>query len=71
MLLVYLMRLGGRAASREMLARDVWQIQSRATVMDNVIDVSMSRLRRKLAEIPDAPPLLTVRGVGYRLCGEV
>lgn len=69
-LLAYLMRLRGQAASREMLARDVWQIQSRATVMDNVIDVSMSRLRRKLAEIPEAPPLLTVRGVGYRLGGE-
>ena len=66
-LLVYLMRLHGRPASREMLARHVWQIQSRATAMDNVIDVSLSRLRRKLAEIPGCPPLLTVRGVGYRL----
>ena len=66
-LLVYLMGLRGRPASREMLARDVWQIRSRATAMDNVIDVSLSRLRRKLAETKDCPPLLTVRGVGYRL----
>ena len=66
-LLVYLMRIRGRTATREMLARHVWQIQSRATAMDNVIDVSLSRLRRKLAERPGCPPLLTVRGVGYRL----
>ena len=67
LLLVYLMRLQGRPASREMLAQEVWRIQSRATSMDNVIDVSMSRLRRKLADHPSGPPLLTVRGVGYRL----
>ena len=69
-LLVYLMRLNGRPASREMLSRHVWQIQSRATAMDNVIDVSLSRLRRKLADTPGCPQLLTVRGIGYRL-GEV
>ncbi len=67
MLLVYLMQRRGQPASREMLAREVWQVQSRATSLDNVIDVSMSRLRRKLAEARVATRLETVRGVGYRL----
>jgi len=37
--------------------------------MSNVIDVFMSRLRRKLTKNGDAPVIRTVRGVGYALGG--
>lgn len=67
LLLVYLIRRQGQPASRDMLAREVWQIRARATPLDNVIDVTVSRLRRKLADLPGAPPLCTVRGLGYQL----
>jgi two-component system copper resistance phosphate regulon response regulator CusR len=65
--LAYLLRHAGQLVSREMLARDVWQEPSRATPLDNVIDVHMARLRRKL-DADTAPRLLhTVRGVGFVL----
>src|SRR5213594_3294628 len=41
-LLEYLLRHQGRVVSREMLARDVWQVAARATPLDNVIDVSIT-----------------------------
>ncbi len=66
-LLAYLARFENRAVPRDLLARDIWQVRSRITSLDNVIDVSMGRLRRKL-EAPGRPPLLhTVRGLGFRL----
>jgi DNA-binding response OmpR family regulator len=50
-----------------MLARDVWQETQRATPLDNVIDVHIARLRKKIDE-PFASKLLqTVRGVGFIL----
>jgi DNA-binding response OmpR family regulator len=66
-LLEYLMRHGGEVVSREMLARGVWKERSRSEHLDNVIDVYVARLRRKL-EREDSPRLLhTVRGVGLVL----
>jgi DNA-binding response OmpR family regulator len=64
-LLEYLVRHQGHLVSREMLARDVWKEPRRATPLDNVIDVQMARLRRKLD--PEGVPRLiqTVRGVGF------
>ena len=63
----YLLRHRGQAVSREMLARDVWHVTARATPLDNVIDVTIARLRRKVDE-PYATKLLhTVRGVGFIL----
>lgn len=67
LLLTYLIRRQGQPASRDMLAREVWHIRARATPLDNVIDVTMSRLRRKLADQPGGPTLRTVRGLGYQL----
>lgn len=64
-LLEYLLRHKGKVVSREMLARDVWEQTERATPIDNVIDVQMTRLRRKVDEPYDAPLLHTVRGVGF------
>ena len=66
-LLEYLARHHGRIVSRDMLARDVWRETSRATPLDNVIDVHVARLRRKMDD-PFAVKLLhTVRGVGFTL----
>jgi DNA-binding response OmpR family regulator len=64
-LLEYLLRHAGQVVSREMLARDVWKEPGRHTPIDNVIDVHIARLRRKLDD-PFARRLLhTVRGVGF------
>ncbi len=66
-LLEYLLRHQGHLVSREMLAREVWKEPRRATPLDNVIDVQMTRLRKKVDS--DASPRLihTVRGVGFVL----
>jgi two-component system copper resistance phosphate regulon response regulator CusR len=66
-LLEYLARHHGRIVSRDMLARDVWREGGRATPLDNVIDVHIARLRKKVDD-PFATKLLhTVRGVGFTL----
>lgn len=64
-LLQYLLRHQGQVVSREMLARDVWLETSRATPLDNVIDVHISRLRRKVDDPYDEKLVQTVRGVGF------
>jgi DNA-binding response OmpR family regulator len=66
-LLEYLLRNQGSVVSREMLARDVWKETARATPIDNVIDVHIARLRRKLDDGFDRKLLHTVRGVGFIL----
>jgi DNA-binding response OmpR family regulator len=66
-LLEYLLRHQGHLVSREMLAREVWKEPRRATPIDNVIDVQMTRLRRKV-DVDGGPRLIhTVRGVGFVL----
>lgn len=69
-LLECLLRNQGRVVSREMLAREVWKETSRHTPIDNVIDVHMFRLRRKLDESFSAKLLHTVRGAGFVLKAE-
>jgi DNA-binding response OmpR family regulator len=66
-LLEYLMRHQGQVVSREMIAQDVWQESERHTPLDNVIDVHMVRIRRKVDEDFEAKLLHTVRGVGFVL----
>ena len=67
-ILEYLLRHQGHVVSRDMLARDVWKEPDRATPLDNVIDVHMARLRRKVDGMEPARVLLhTVRGVGFVL----
>jgi two-component system copper resistance phosphate regulon response regulator CusR len=66
-LLEYLLRNQGRVVSRDMLVRDIWKEPARQTPLDNVIDVHVARLRRKLDD-PFEPKLIqTVRGVGFVL----
>ena len=66
-MLEYLLRHQKCVVSREMLARDVWQVTARATPLDNVIDVTIARVRRKVDD-PFAKKLIhTIRGVGFVL----
>lgn len=63
-LLTYLLQHAGQPVSREMLARDVWRDPQ--TLVTNVIDVFVKRLRRKLDRPDqDASYIQTVRGSGY------
>jgi DNA-binding response OmpR family regulator len=64
-LLEYLLRHREQVVSREMLARDVWREPSRATPLDSVIEVHISRLRHKIDERFDRKLIHTIRGVGY------
>jgi DNA-binding response OmpR family regulator len=64
-LLEYLLRHKDQLVSRDMLARDVWKETSRATPIDNVIDVHVARLRKKVDEPFEAKLIQTVRGVGF------
>jgi DNA-binding response OmpR family regulator len=66
-LLEYLLRHAGQVVSREMLARDVWKEPSRGTPLDNVIDVNVARLRKKLDQGFEPKLLHTVRGVGFTI----
>ena len=65
--LEYLLRHQGKVVTREMLERDVWKQTSRFTSLDNVIDVQMARLRRKVDENATDKLIHTLRGLGYRL----
>ena len=66
-LLEYLLRHQGHLVSREMLAREVWKEPRRATPLDNVIDVQMTRLRKKVDAEGGTRLIHTVRGVGFVL----
>ena len=63
-LLEFLMRHAGQSVTRTMLLEKVWEYHF--DPQTNVIDVHISRLRRKLEADPKNPRrILTVRGVGY------
>jgi len=66
-LLEYLLRHKEQVVSREMLARHVWKESARATPLDNVMDVHINRLRRKVDEPFDRKLIHTVRGLGFVL----
>ena len=68
--LEYLIRHQGQVVSREMLARDVWKEVVRHSPLDNVIDVHMVRIRRKVDEGFSTKLVHTVRGVGFVLKAE-
>lgn len=64
-LLAYLMAHAGRVVTRDMLGQHVWNALSRGTPLDNVIDVHIGRLRRKV-DLEGTPRLIrTVRGLGF------
>ncbi len=64
-LLEVLMRNAGQVVTRTMLLESVWDYHF--DPQTNVIDVHISRLRRKLDSDSDRPFLETVRGAGYVL----
>ena len=66
-LLLYLTRYAGQVVSRDTLAREVWRESARSTTLDNVIDVHISRLRRKIDVDQPVTLIHTVRGVGFLL----
>ncbi len=66
-LLEYLMRHHRHVVSREMLARDVWKEAARGAVLDNLIDVHIARLRKKVDQGHGVKLIHTVRGVGFVL----
>ena len=66
-LLEFLMRYPSQVVSRETLARDVWKETARTTPLDNVIDVHIARLRRKVDLEHGVKLIHTVRGVGFML----
>ena len=66
-LLEYLLRQQGHLVSREMLAREIWKEERRGTPIDNVIDVQIARLRKKVDGDTDQRLIHTVRGVGFVL----
>jgi two-component system, OmpR family, copper resistance phosphate regulon response regulator CusR len=64
-ILVLLLRNANRVVSRETLADDVWPGMNRATPLDNVIDVHLANLRRKLEDGQTGRLIQTIRGVGF------
>ena len=66
-LLQHLLRHERQIVSRDTLARDVWQESSRSTTLDNVINVHIARLRRKIDLDQPVKLIHTVRGVGFIL----
>jgi two-component system OmpR family response regulator len=64
-LLDYMMRHPGQVLTRTMLLEKVWDFSFDPTT--NVVDVHVSRLRRKVEAAGEAPMIRTVRGAGYML----
>ncbi|NML12293.1 response regulator transcription factor [Sphingobium sp. AR-3-1] len=64
-LLDYLLHHQGEVVTRTMLLEGVWDYHFDPGT--NVIDVHISRLRRKIDEDGESPLIHTVRGAGYRL----
>ena len=61
----YFMENAGETVTREMLLRDVWNMNF--DPQTNVVDVNIGRLRRKLEDGFKTPALETIWGAGYRL----
>jgi two-component system, OmpR family, copper resistance phosphate regulon response regulator CusR len=63
--LEYLMRHAGHVVTREDISAHAWD--DNYDPFSNVIDVYVSRLRRKIDAGDETPLLTTIRGAGYRL----
>ena len=67
-LLEYLVRHQGQVVTRTMLLEAVWDYYF--DPQTNVIDVQISRLRRKIDKEFSPPLLRTIRGVGYMISAD-
>jgi len=66
-LLEYLVRHEGQVVLRDTLVREVWKETARGTPLNNVIDVHIARLRRKVDLDQPVKLIHTIRGVGFML----
>src|SRR5207237_6147638 len=66
-LLEYLLRHQGQVVLRDTLAREVWKETTRGTPLNNVIDVHIARLRRKVDIDQPVKLIHTIRGVSFML----
>jgi two-component system response regulator MprA len=64
-LLALLLARPGEAVRRQALVRAGWPHGAR--VRENTLDAYLARIRRKLRQLPAAPEVRTVHGVGYRI----
>jgi len=64
-ILEVLMRSAGEIVSRTRLIERVWDEASE--ILDNLVDVHLSHLRKKIDSGERAPLIHTIRGFGYRL----
>jgi two-component system OmpR family response regulator len=62
-LLEYMMRSAGTILTRDMLLKDVWNY--RAASHTNLVDVHISKLRRKIDGPNEIPLILSIRGSGF------
>jgi len=69
-LLTFLAQHHDQTVTRQMIAREVWREPNRATPLDNVIDVHLAHLRRKVDDGETMKLIQTVRGVGFVLRAE-
>jgi two-component system, OmpR family, copper resistance phosphate regulon response regulator CusR len=69
-LLTFLAQHHDQTVTRQMIAREVWREPNRATPLNNVIDVHLAHLRRKLDDGEVVKLIQTVRGVWFVLRGE-
>ncbi len=68
-LLEYLMRNRGRVLTRSMILEHVWEYDFEGS--DNILDVYISYLRKKVDRGHAAKLIHTVRGMGYRIAADV
>ena len=66
-LLEYLLRHESQVVMRDTLATDVWKETARGTPLNNVIDVHIARLRRKIDLDQSVKLIHTIRGAGFML----
>ena len=64
-LLVYMIRRHDQVVTRDMVFREVWRYDF--PPRSNLVDVHMSRLRRKLDPSGEANLIQNVRGIGFKL----
>ncbi|HEX4996983.1 MAG TPA: response regulator transcription factor [Terriglobia bacterium] len=65
--LEYFLRRQGQLVRRDSLASDVWNETMRGTPLNNVIDVHIARLRRKIDSDGSGKLIHTVRGMGFMI----
>ena len=67
-LLEYMMRRPGQVLSREMLLEDIWNY--RFQTRNNLVDVHIGRLRRKIDVAGEVSLIHTINGIGFMLCAQ-